>query len=115
MSDAPDEFEGYDQRPCPKCGHQEAHMPIDYTETMLAQCGECRYEFIKRPQHLETLEIDATPNSEIQKLVNDWRGTAAMKHSDEKDVFNARCDAWRKAADELEALIDDTQAGDADE
>jgi len=98
MSDAPDEFEGYDQRPCPKCGYQETHMPIDYTETMLAQCSECRYEFIKRPKHLETLEIDATPNEDLRELINEWR---------ERGVIDPYGMTWNPPADELEALIDD--------
>jgi len=105
-TNAPDEFKGYDQRSWPKCGHQETHMSIDYTETMLAQCSECRYEFIKRPKHLETLEIDATSNDELRALVDEWRENMEIDAAcDRHDA----ADRWGQAADELEALLDDTQ------
>lgn len=43
---------------------------------------------------------------ELRELVEEWRETASMKHPDELDVFNARCGAWEKAADELEEVLE---------
>ena len=70
-SELPDEFEGYDQRPCPSCGHVDGHYPIGYTETMVVLCSECQYEFVKRPANLETLEMDATSNDELRQLIDE--------------------------------------------
>jgi len=107
-TNAPDEFEGYDQQSCPKCGHQEMHMPINYTETMLAQCNECRYEFIKRPKHLETLEIDATPNDELRALIDEWqKAQYGDKRQDRYSV--GEVSGLSTAGVELEGLLDDTQ------
>jgi len=47
------------------------------------------------------------PAYALQELVDEWEEIAAMQHPDELDVFNARCDTWRKAADELQTLIEE--------
>jgi len=44
---------------------------------------------------------------ELEELIETWRSTAAQKHPDELDVFNARCDAWNLAADELREVIEE--------
>ncbi len=57
-------------------------------------------------------EIDATPNSELRELIDEWRD----EYGDNEvlDKWDSAQDVQiRNCADELEALIDDdTQAGD---
>jgi len=57
-------------------------------------------------EQIPTGEATTVPIGELEELVEQWEHTAAMKHPAENDVFNARCDAWRKAAEELQTLID---------
>jgi len=49
------------------------------------------------------------PIEDLEALADEWEDTAAMQHPEEADVFNARCDAWRKAADELRELIEEKE------
>lgn len=51
-------FDGYEQRPCPNCGHQEHHWPIEYTEDMVVDCSECGYVFVKHPKNMDVTEFN---------------------------------------------------------
>jgi len=76
-----------------------------------APCYEYQNDHISAEEFFE--QIDATPNSELQELIEEWRVNM--------DIDGAcgrieAADRWGQAADELEALIaDDPQAGDGDE
>ena len=106
-SELPDEFEGYDQRPCPSCGHVDGHYPIEYTESMVVLCSECQYEFIKRPVHLETLQMDATSNDDLRQLINQWRsdGEDLIEKTD-RESLQSNDRARLGCADQVEELIE---------
>ncbi|AFH22036.1 hypothetical protein OSG_eHP15_00030 [environmental Halophage eHP-15] len=58
---------------------------------------------------------DHTPNSELEALHHKFRRKAEHTEVFEERVGSGIEKAYSQAANELEALIDDTQAGDADE
>lgn len=106
-SDLPDEFVGYDQRPCPSCGHVDGHYPMAYTEAMVVLCSECQYEFVKRPAHLETLEMDATSNDKLRELIEQWRSDGNdLIEKTERESLRSNGRARLGCADQVEELIE---------
>lgn len=51
-------------------------MPMEYTEAMVCQCSECRYEFVKHPEDVDRPELDVTPNDSLRELIEEWREKA---------------------------------------
>jgi len=79
---------------CTECGRKHEFTTDPDERKVCNDCGA----FLKRAK-----EVPLSPNAALRKLIDEWN-----------KAENTRMKAY-KCANELETLIDDTQAGDADE
>jgi len=95
---------------------------VELTEWLCTECGR-KHEFATDPEENKVCndcgaflkrakEVPLTSNDELRALVGEWRYEHELPAG--QQGANQVADAFKKCADELEALLDDTQAGDGE-
>ena len=47
--------------------------------------------------------------NDLRELVDKWRAYASLYDPARTDTFNARCETWESAADQLEEVLDENE------
>ncbi|USZ73754.1 hypothetical protein [Natronosalvus halobius] len=86
---------------------EECNNRIDYLSRdgpIRCDCGD-EMEFAGKVGCVRGLSEGQTANDDLQDLIDEWLEYASQYGHHQTDTFNARCETWESAADQLEDIV----------